>query len=146
MPEIHTPQVFKQRKSNKNTTKKLVFYDTPSKTVPKNSSSYIRRSQFRKYVVFQRRWFYKNRLGNYHSKMVLQNRLYLLRSMTVLHMNRHCLFTFCQLFTTCVISFFHSFSPFFGKSGLAFYLLSLEEIPLSFALGKRRRILLIGQG
>ena len=30
--------------------------------------------------------------------------------------------------------------PFFGKSGLAFYLLSLEEIPLSFASGERMRI------
>ena len=42
-------------------------------------------------------------------KTVLQTRLYLLRSMTVLRRNCHCVFTFCQLFTTCVISFFICF-------------------------------------
>ena len=39
------------------------------------------------------------------------------------------------------LSFHFSFPiPFFGKSGLAFYLLSLEEISLSFASGERMRI------
>jgi len=43
--------------------------------------------------------------------------------------------------------FIFSFSFFsLGNRVLAFYLLSLEEIPLSFASGERMRILFIGQG
>ena len=43
--------------------------------------------------------------------------------------------------------FISSFSFFsLGNRVLAFYLLSLEEIPLSFASGERMRILFIGQG
>lgn len=67
--------------------------------VPKKPLSFIRRWQFHKYVVFQERRFYKIHIGNYQSKMVLQNCLYLLRSSMVLQLNRHCLFTFFHLFT-----------------------------------------------
>jgi len=64
--------------------------------------------------------------------MILQSCLYLLRSTMVLHLNRHCLSIFCQLFTTHDI-FFYSFSSF---------LKFMEEVPsisLSLSLSRLRR-------
>ena len=68
--------------------------------------------------------------------------------------DRESFFSFLFIFPFSFFSFlpfltFHfSLSiSFFGKSGFSIhYLLSLEEIPLSFASGERMRILFIGQG
>ena len=68
--------------------------------------------------------------------------------------DRESFFSFLFIFSFSFFSFlpFLSFHfslsiSFFGKSGFSIrYLLSLEEIPLSFASGERMRILFIGQG
>ena len=117
------------------TTKKWVFLCRQSFTLPKI------------YLVWRSFVLFLSLIGNY--SVFLRSFLFtFFRSF-----DRESFFSFLFIFYFPSFHFFLFFlfippSPFLslGDRVLAIYLLSLEEIPLSFASGERMRILFIGQG